>query len=107
MSTTAQKSTAKAEPVEAVQDPAVDKAAYDEALSKARSDALATLREENRERFNALITDKMKTAGFDWKPRPTKAEKAEAELRRLLAENPELAAKAPEIAATVSTADQA
>lgn len=71
----------------------VDKAAYDEALSKARSNALATLRTENRDRFNQLIAAEMKANGHEWKPRPTKAEKAEEALRKLLAENPELQAK--------------
>ena len=70
--------------------PEADKGVYDEALSKARSKALATLRENHRDEFNALITGEMKAHGFQWKPRPTKAEKAEEALRKLLAENPEL-----------------
>ena len=70
-----------------------DKGVYEEALSKARSKALATLRENHRDEFNALITGEMKAHGFQWKPRPTKAEKAEEALRKLLAENPELQAK--------------
>ena len=73
--------------------PEADKGAYEEALSKARSKALATLRENHRDEFNALITAEMKARGFQWKPRPTKAEKAEEALRKLLAENPELQAK--------------
>ena len=66
---------------------------YDEALSQARSKAMTRLREKYRTEHNDIIRELMAEAGHEWKPRPTKEEKAEAELRKLLAENPSLKEK--------------
>jgi len=57
----------------------------------AYSAAEKRLREENRDRFNALMAEEAQARGVDWKPRPTAEEKAQAELDRLLAEHPALA----------------
>lgn len=66
-----------------------DKALRREAYSKATS----RLREENRDKFNALVQEEMSARGIEWKPRPTEVEKAEAQMRDLLAAHPELAEK--------------
>lgn len=67
--------------------------AYDEALSKARTGSLSELRVKYRDEFNTGITQAMEKAGFSWKPRPTKEERAEQQLEKLLAENPSLRQK--------------
>jgi hypothetical protein len=60
-------------------------------LQRARSAAVSRLRDENRERYNALLTEEAEKRGITWKPKPTKKEKAAEQMRRLLEEYPELA----------------
>ena len=62
----------------------------DEAVKKAYSAATTALKEKYRDQFNADVAKRVKAAGFDWAPRPTEAEKREAALRALLAEDPTL-----------------
>jgi uncharacterized protein YdeI (YjbR/CyaY-like superfamily) len=62
-------------------------------MQQARSAALSRLREENRARYNEILVEEAAKRGITWTPQPTKEEKAEAELQRLLAENPALAEK--------------
>lgn len=62
-------------------------------MQQARSAALSRLREEQRERYNEILVEEAAARGITWTPQPTKEEKAEAEVRRLLAENPALAEK--------------
>lgn len=57
---------------------------------KAYGLAMKRLREAHREEFNTFMAEEAKTLGVDWKPRPTEAEKAAAELDALLAAHPEL-----------------
>lgn len=61
------------------------------ALGKAYSEATTKLRETHLDEFNDLVIAGAKAAGYDWKPQPTKAQKAKAAIEALLAENPELA----------------
>src|SRR5688500_1222029 len=67
------------------------KAKRQAAVREAYGEAQKRLREAHLDEFNTLHKEEAAKRGYDWKPRPTKAEKAEAELRRLLEENPELA----------------
>jgi hypothetical protein len=58
--------------------------------SKAYSAATARLREAHRTEFDTYLTEEMGKFGLVYKPKPTEAQKAEAEIRRLLAAHPEL-----------------
>ena len=66
----------------------------DAALKKAYQQATAALRDEQRERFNVLYSEKALALGVEWKPKQTAEEKAEEEFQRLLAQYPHLAEKA-------------
>ena len=57
---------------------------------KAYGAATARLREAHRDEFNTFMQEEAKTLGIDWKPKPTDAQKAKAQLDALLAEHPEL-----------------
>jgi hypothetical protein len=52
--------------------------------------ATRRLREAHRAEFNALMQEEAKGLGLDWKPKPTDAEKAAAQVAALLAAHPEL-----------------
>lgn len=52
--------------------------------------ATRRLRESHRAEFNALMQEEAKELGLDWKPKPTDAEKAAAQVAALLAAHPEL-----------------
>lgn len=67
--------------------------ARNEAINKARSQAKGELAVKYRDELNARIKELVKVAGFDWTPAPTEAEKREAQVRALLAEDPDLAAR--------------
>lgn len=56
------------------------------ALREAYSKAQTALRLAHLDEFNGLVKDNAKTAGYDWKPKPTKAERARAEIERLAQE---------------------
>lgn len=58
--------------------------------SKAYSAATAQLREAHRTEFDNYLVEEMGKFGLTYKPKPTEAQKAEAEIRRLLAAHPEL-----------------
>lgn len=51
------------------------------------------LREENKERFDALVQEEAAARGVTYQRRLTEDEKAEQKMRDLLAAHPELAAK--------------
>lgn len=59
--------------------------------SAAYSAANKRLRESNPEQFKQFVGEEMKARGVDWTPRLTPAERARAEVQRLLTEHPELA----------------
>jgi hypothetical protein len=61
------------------------------AVRAAYSKATTSLREEQRTRFHELVKAFAAEAGYEWRPQQTKAEKAAAEIERLIAENPDLA----------------
>ena len=65
---------------------------------KAKSDAygaaVTRLKDENRGRFNELVGEEMAKRGIEWSPRPTAEEKAAAEIKRLVSENPNLVGNA-------------
>lgn len=77
------------------------KEARQKAIRDSYSAASKRLREAHLKEFNDLHREEAANRGYDWSPQPTKAEKAEAELRRLLEENPELAAKVPSLVPNV------
>lgn len=60
---------------------------------KAYGLAQTRLREAHREEFNAFMAEEAKKLGVEWKPKPTEAEKAKAQLDSLLAQHPELRAQ--------------
>lgn len=72
-------------------------------LRKAYGEANTELRENHRDEFEALYVKHAAAVGIEYKPKPTKEQKAEAALAALLAANPglkerlveELAEKAP------------
>lgn len=59
-------------------------------VNRAYAAATKQLREENRARFIQLQIAFCKEEGLEWKPRPTKAERAKAELEKIYAEFPDL-----------------
>jgi len=69
---------------------------------EAYSAATKRVRESHRDEFNTFMVEEMKARGLDWAPKPTAEEKAEAELQRILAEHPGLAAK---VTGTPTTAE--
>lgn len=78
-------------------DTTTDTTAYPEAdPQKAKSEAFSAagkrLRETYRAEYLGFVAEEMRKRGVDWSPRPTAAEKASDEAKRLLAEHPEIAA---------------
>ena len=59
-------------------------------MQQARSAAVSRLREENRDRYNAILQEEAAARGLTWKPKPSSKEKARAKIEALLAENPDL-----------------
>lgn len=59
-------------------------------LRKAYGEAAAELRTTHQEEFDALYVKHAAKYGIDYKPKPTKAEKARQALAALLSENPDL-----------------
>lgn len=73
------------------------------ALNSAYAKATKQLRDENLDRFRELYVIAAKELGYDYTPKPTAEEKAEAELAALLAANPNLKSRlVDEIKATES-----
>lgn len=62
----------------------------DAKLRQAYSLASQELRQTYQKEFNELRVKHSKALGVEWTPRPSKDEKARAELDRLLSENPGL-----------------
>jgi hypothetical protein len=62
----------------------------DARLRESYAAAEKRLRDAHTDEFNGYRTEEAAARGVEWKPKPTKAEKAKAEIERLLAENPEL-----------------
>lgn len=68
----------------------------DRKIRQAYTVATQALREKYPQEFNELRIAAAKDLGIEWEPRPSKEQKAQAELDRLLAENPELLARLAE-----------
>ncbi len=64
----------------------------------AYSKATTRLRNENRQTFDALLGEEYSKVGLTYTPRPSEEEKAKAEVQRLLAAYPALAAEVPGLA---------
>lgn len=62
----------------------------DTKIRKAYASATKRLREAHLPEFRTLQQEEAKALGVDWTPKPTKEEKAEAQLAELLAANPNL-----------------
>lgn len=58
-----------------------------EAVKRAYSEATTALRISHRDEFNADVKTRVESFGFQWEPKPTKTEKALAEIRALMEEN--------------------
>lgn len=69
---------------------AAEKEARSAALREAYSTATKQLRVNHLDEFNGLQKAAAAALGYEWVPRPSPAEKAKAELDKLLAEHPEL-----------------
>lgn len=63
------------------------------ALNKASAAASATIKERYIDEWNVEMEKEAKALGQDWKPRLTPEQRAEADLAKILAEHPDLAAK--------------
>jgi hypothetical protein len=59
-------------------------------LRQAYAQATQELREENRDRFNALYSEKAAALGVEWSPRRSPEQKAEDAFDELLTEYPHL-----------------
>ena len=68
----------------------VDSTDRDAKLRQAYSLAAQELRTNHQKEFNDLRVKHSAALGVEWTPRPSKDERAEQELDRLLAENPAL-----------------
>lgn len=55
--------------------------------------AQKTLRETYRTEYNALVAKEMAARGVEWKPKPTEAEKAAAQVEKILRDYPDLRAQ--------------
>lgn len=75
----------------------------DAAMRAAYSAATKRLRESHREEFNTLQKEEAAKQGIDWSPKPTKEERALAEVQRLLDENPGLVDRLSQSAAPADT----
>lgn len=62
----------------------------DNALKGAYQAATRRLREEFKDYFNRFYAEEAEARGQEWKPKPTKEEKAKAELDALLEQYPSL-----------------
>lgn len=74
-----------------VNETAEEKATRMKAIEKARTQATSALIDNYKDEHNTLIKSFAKEAGYDWSPRKTAAERAADDLRRLVAEHPEIA----------------
>lgn len=74
----------------------IDGAERDRLLSQAYGAAQSRLREENKDRFNALYSEEAKKRGIVWTPRKSKEEAALDQITELLASYPSLAEKLAE-----------
>lgn len=63
------------------------------AITEVYTEALRTLRQTHKDEFNELRRKLLADRGIEWSPQVSKAERAEQEVRRLLTENPGLAAR--------------
>lgn len=68
----------------------------DRKIRQAYTVATQALREKHPEEFAELRVAAAKDLGIEWQPRPSREQKAQAELDRLLEENPELLARLAE-----------
>lgn len=59
-------------------------------LRRAYSNASTRLREENRDRFEALQVEEAQKLGLTYTPKPSKEARALAQAQALLAENPSI-----------------
>lgn len=80
----------------------IDSAERDRLLSQAYGAAQSRLREENKDRFNALYSEEAKKRGIIWTPRKSKEEAALDTILELLAAHPKLAES---LASKLSSAD--
>lgn len=62
----------------------------DNALKAAYVAATRRLREDEKEKFNRYYAEEAEARGQEWKPKPTKEEKAKAEMEALLEQYPSL-----------------
>lgn len=60
-------------------------------LGKAYAAANAKLREKHLDEFNGYYQDEARQRGEEWTPKPTPKQKAEAELKALISQFPDLA----------------
>lgn len=80
----------------------------DKALKKAYQAANRRLRQEHQDEFNVYYAEEAEALGYEWKPRQTAEQKAEAEFQRLLAEFPHLAEQvSPQAAQAIAAEGQA
>lgn len=79
----------------------------DEAVKQGYSHAQRVLRENHREEFLRIQKAKVTELGYpDWKPAPTKQEKAEQALEELLTEHSHLVDRLDDVAARVRASRQ-
>lgn len=64
--------------------------ATDKAKSKAYTAATARLRALHSDEFRSILAEEYATRGLEYKARPTAREKAEIQMKALLAEYPDL-----------------
>lgn len=64
-----------------------------ELLRQAYGRATQVLRDEYRDRFNALYSEAAEALGVEWKPRLTEEQRAEQQFKELLTAYPHLADK--------------
>lgn len=60
---------------------------YGQTLSKARSNAITQLRREHRGEYDEYVGDYMSSAGYDYSPPLTPAQRAEQKIRELAAQH--------------------
>lgn len=66
------------------------KQARQAAIRDAYSKAQTKIREDHLDEFNGLVRKYAEEYGYDWKPKPTAAEKRRAQIKALLDEDPSL-----------------
>lgn len=91
MAPTAKKAAAsrKSVPVEEMTD--------EQKVAKSYSVAIQALKDAHLEEFNTLRIAAATELGVTWKPQPTAEQKAEAEIKKLVADNPGLAERYPSL----------